>query len=123
MPLFEFVCAQCSKQFTFLCGVVRDEKVPQCPRCGSEKLSKLMSRFARGRDDDARMDAIGEKLDSAATDDPATLRRFAREMSREIEAETGENLEGDFEELATEESAGESAGADRSSSFRDETIY
>ena len=114
MPLFEFDCRACSKRFTFLCGVVQNEAAPRCPRCGSEELSKLMSRFARGRDDDARMDAIAEKMDGGL-DDAASLRRFAREMSGEIEAETGETLQDDFEELAAQESA--------RATQNDETIY
>lgn len=118
MPLFEFSCRACAKRFTFLCGVVQNETPPRCPRCASEDLTKLMSRFARGRDDDARMDALAERLDDGGLDDDANLRRFAREMSHEIEAETGENLEGDFEELA----AGSSA-AENSDATRDDTIY
>ena len=118
MPLFEFSCRACSRRFTFLIGVVQDEAPPRCPRCSSEDLTKLMSRFARGRDDDARMDALAERLDDGGLDDDADLRRFAREMRREIEAETGENLEGDFEELAAETSATE-----KYSSTRDDTIY
>ena len=118
MPLFEYACRACAKRFTFLSGVVQNDLAPQCPRCGSEELQKLMSRFARGRDDDARLDALGESLDDGRLDDPQALRKFAREMSREIEAETGETLQDDFEELAGEESASHSANE-----TRDETIY
>jgi putative FmdB family regulatory protein len=118
MPLFEYTCRACAKRFTFLSGVVQDEKLPRCPRCGGEDLQKLMSRCARGRDDDARMDSLGESLDDGRLDDPKALRRFAREMSREIEAETGETLQDDFEELAEEQSTSHS-----SNETRDETIY
>ena len=118
MPLFEFSCRSCSKRFTFLTGVVQNEVPPRCPVCGSAELSKLMSRFSRGGDDDARMDALADRLDDGGLDDDVSLRRFAREMSREIEAETGENLEGDFEQLAAEESASQTSHAPR-----DETIY
>ncbi len=118
MPLFEFICRGCAKRFTFLTGVVQNEAPPRCPVCGSEELSKLMSRFSRGRDDDARMDALADRLDDSALHDDAALRRFAREMSHEIQAETGENLEGDFEELAAGESAPQT-----SHPTRDETIY
>lgn len=77
-----------------------------------------MSRFTRGRDDDARMDALADRLDDGGLEDDASLRRFAREMSHAIEAETGESLEGDFEELAAEESASHT-----SATILDETIY
>lgn len=118
MPLFEYSCRRCSKRFTFLTGVVQNEPPPRCPVCGSEDLAKLMSRFKRGRDDDARMEALGDRMEGGALDNPAALRQFARDMSREIEAETGESLEDDFEELAAEESASHT-----SLSPRDDTIY
>ncbi|HEX8550652.1 MAG TPA: zinc ribbon domain-containing protein [Abditibacteriaceae bacterium] len=114
MPLFEYRCGECAKVFTFLTGVVQNEAAPRCPHCNSEKLNKLMSRFARGQSDDERMDVIAEKLDSGTLDDEANLRRFAREMSAEIEAETGETLGDDFEELA---------GSKNTSVLRDDTIY
>lgn len=107
MPLFEYVCSQCSKQFTFLSGVISDNSKPKCPRCGSLELKKLMSRFARGRSDDERMDAIGEKLESKDLDNPVDLRRFAREMGREISAETGEDMTGEMEAMIEAEASGE----------------
>lgn len=106
MPLFEFVCQDCQKQFTFLVGVIADNDEAKCPRCGSLHLQKLMSRFTRGRSDDARMEAIAEKMESRDLDDPGEMARFAREMGNELSAESGEDLSGDIEELIEEESRG-----------------
>ena len=99
-------------------GVIADNDEPKCPACDSRDLQKLMSRFARGRDDDARMEAVAEKLESRDLDNPAELSRFAREMGRELSAESGEDLSGEIEELIEEESRGGSTpGGD------DGTIY
>lgn len=119
MPLFEFVCQKCGKQFTFLTGVIAENDQPACPECGSAELQKLMSRFRRGRSDDARMESIAEKMESRDLESPGELSRFAREMGRELSAESGEDLSGDIEELIEEESRGGSgaAGGD------DGTIY
>lgn len=106
MPLFEFVCQDCQKQFTFLVGVIAGNDEAKCPRCGSQKLQKIMSRFARGRSDDARMEAIAEKMEHRDLDNPGELSRFAREMGRELSAESGEDLSGEIEELIEEESRG-----------------
>ncbi len=110
MPLFEFSCLDCGKRFTFLSGVVADNSAPRCPVCQSEKLKKLMSHFARGRSDDARMDAMGEKLEGQNFDDPRELRRFAREMGREMGSETGEDLSDEMEAMIDAESDGEAGG-------------
>lgn len=107
MPLYEYSCLDCAKRFTFLSGVVAGNDAPRCPVCQSEKLKKLISKFARGRSDDARMDAMGDKLEGQNFDDPREVRRFAREMGREMGAETGEDLSDEMEAMLGEEASGE----------------
>jgi putative FmdB family regulatory protein len=123
MPLFEYSCLDCEKRFTFLTGVVADEQPPLCPRCQSDKLKKLMSRFTKGRSDDARMEALGDRIENQDLEDPRQLRRFAREMGTAMGAETGEDLsdemEAMFEEGFDENEGGSSAG----SGGDDGTIY
>ncbi len=99
MPLYEFSCRDCQKRFTFLSGVVAGNGEARCPVCQSQNLKKLMSKFARGRSDDARMDAMGEKLETQNFDDPREVRRFAREMGREMGAETGEDMSDEMEAM------------------------
>jgi putative FmdB family regulatory protein len=123
MPLFEYSCLNCEKCFTFLTGVVADEGPPLCPRCHSDKLKKLMSRFTRGRSDDARMEALGDRIENQDLDDPRQLRRFAREMGTAMGAETGEDLSDEMEAMFEEgfdENEGGSTGAAGSD---DGTIY
>ncbi|HEX9997129.1 MAG TPA: zinc ribbon domain-containing protein [Abditibacterium sp.] len=123
MPLFEFSCQDCQKRFTFLVGVVADNEAPRCPACQSHNLKKLMSKFSRGRSDDARMDALGEKLESQDFDDPREIRRFAREMGREMGAETGENLSDEMEAMLEEDFDDEAAGSAGGGGSDDGTIY
>ena len=112
MPLFEYRCQDCGKQFTFLSGVVSESAAPACPRCRSVELKKLMSKFARGRSDDARMEALAEKLEGSEFEDDASARRFAREMGREMAAESGEDVSDEIEELIELEARGESGEGD-----------
>lgn len=124
MPLFEFSCLDCAKRFTFLSGVVADNAAPRCPVCHSQRLKKLMSKFSRGRSDDDRMDAMGEKLEAQNFDDPRELRRFAREMGREMGAETGEDMSDEMEAMIEEEASGEGGMSDSGGGGRDDgTIY
>jgi len=45
VPLFEYLCRQCSRHFEALVmGTAR----PSCPQCSSEDLEKLFSTFAVG---------------------------------------------------------------------------
>ncbi len=72
-----------------------------------------MSRFSRGRSDDARMDAVADSLESQDFDDPKALRRFAREMGQQMGEESGEDLGEEMEALlAGEGEAGGMGGGD-----------
>ncbi len=48
MPLYEFTCADCGATFEELVSVTFDTLGVTCPECGSEKIEKLVSRFASG---------------------------------------------------------------------------
>jgi putative FmdB family regulatory protein len=123
MPLFEFICEDCQKQFTFMSGVVADNSDPQCPRCHSANLRKLMSRVSRGRSDDDRMDDFAEKMDNQNMDDPGTLRRFAREMGNELSAESGEDMRDEIEQLIEDEAREDRSSGAKTSNSDDGTIY
>jgi putative FmdB family regulatory protein len=43
MPIFEYVCKECRKEFETL---VRGSKAPECPACHSKSLDKQLSVFA-----------------------------------------------------------------------------
>ncbi|MEO6908728.1 MAG: hypothetical protein ABI210_12650 [Abditibacteriaceae bacterium] len=104
-------------------GVVADNSAPQCPRCKSAKLRKLMSRVSRGRSDDDRMDDFAEKMDNQNMDDPATIRRFAREMGTELSAESGEDMTDEIEQLIESEARVDKASGDNGGNSDDGTIY
>ncbi len=46
MPIYEFACSKCRKVFSFLSKRIAVTGTPKCPKCGSKKLSKEISRFA-----------------------------------------------------------------------------
>lgn len=43
MPIFEYVCKQCSHQFEL---IVNGSAVVKCPECKSRRLEKQLSTFA-----------------------------------------------------------------------------
>jgi putative FmdB family regulatory protein len=43
MPIYEYVCDECKREFEAL---VRSDTVPECPTCHSKQLEKKLSVFA-----------------------------------------------------------------------------
>jgi len=43
MPIYEYACQQCGREFEAL---VRSDTVPACPQCQSTQLEKKLSVFA-----------------------------------------------------------------------------
>ena len=46
MPIFEFVCSECSKQFEELVRSASAVDEVTCPTCGSSYIKKKVSTFA-----------------------------------------------------------------------------
>ena len=50
MPIFEYACRDCGKQFEQL---LRSDEKPECPDCNGHRLEKMLSAFAvSGETDD-----------------------------------------------------------------------
>jgi len=45
MPIYEYACQDCGREFETL---VRSDTVPECPACHSQRLEKQLSVFATG---------------------------------------------------------------------------
>lgn len=109
MPIYEYECGDCRRRVSLLIRNQADAAVPTCPRCGSAALSRLMSRFASPKSEDARLDALGESSSFGDLDenDPASVGRLMKKMGREF----GDDLGDDFEEAMDETLAEGEGGA------------
>lgn len=72
MPVFEYACRACGKEFADLVTATADVS---CPGCGSEEVERKISGFRKGRSEDARIDEAAERL--ALADDSQTGKRLA----------------------------------------------
>ncbi|MCG3201495.1 MAG: hypothetical protein NFCOHLIN_01365 [Gammaproteobacteria bacterium] len=59
MPLYEYACKDCGRQFEQL---VRADSRPECPACHGRRLEKMMSAFAvnPGGHDSAAVETCGQ---------------------------------------------------------------
>ena len=109
MPTYEFRCHGCQRKVAIFYKTYAqyDTATHICPRCGSADLTRLISRVAIQRSPLTRL-MSGEGGDDSALDDlddadPKVMGRMLREMS----AEVGEDMGGEFEEVVTRLERGE----------------
>jgi putative FmdB family regulatory protein len=115
MPIYEYECGDCHRRISLLILKPSAAEPPRCPRCGGSALTRLMSRFATIKSEEARLESLGDPDNFGDVDenDPASVARFMKKMGQEF----GEDLGDDFDEAIDEamsepEGDGETAGSD-----------
>lgn len=94
MPIYEYLCPKCGKKSSFLLGISEADDGLQCQFCGAGELTRTVSRFKKGRDEDARLDEISDHLDLHGTPDSyAGIREFARETGKAMDEDFADEME------------------------------
>jgi putative FmdB family regulatory protein len=85
MPIYEFACPKCRKIFNFLSKRVNPDRTPVCPKCGNERMTKEVSRFAmpRGVKEPAAQPE-GAEAPTPDFDDPR-MERAMMDLDRDME--------------------------------------
>lgn len=111
MPIYEYRCDACRSRMTVLARTT-NAPPPRCQRCGRSEVTRLLSRFAAPRSEEARMEALADPSSLAQVDerDPKSVARWMRRLGHE----TGEDLGDGFEEEI--ERAAEDVAGDNNSS-------
>jgi putative FmdB family regulatory protein len=115
MPIYEYRCNACARTFAFLYGVARDSRDPACPACQGKDLSRLISRVARVRSEDAMLEDLADPTKLGDFEDPRSLAKWAKQMGSALGDEAGEDFGAVVDEMmeaeqrgAGDDSAGES---------------
>ena len=107
MPYYEYQCSECGQLVrNFYTYAEFDNAQPECNRCGSNNLRRLISRVALAKSEDSRLESMDPDSMMAGLDeeDPRSLGRFMRKMSSEM----GEDLGDEFDEVVGRLESGES---------------
>jgi putative FmdB family regulatory protein len=105
MPIYEYRCNKCNKRVSVLTLRVSEEVNPECDRCGSKSLSRLMSRFAMVKSEEARLDSLSDPSSLSGIDenDPKSMARWMRKMGKQL----GDEFSGpEFDQMVDEMEAG-----------------
>ena len=82
MPIYEFACNACKmKRFSELVGVLAQSAPVQCPRCGSQDVHKLVSRFARIRSTDEALESLSDLADRVDEGSAKSVRSLMKEVA------------------------------------------
>jgi putative FmdB family regulatory protein len=113
VPIYEYHCLDCHRRVSILVRSISNPGTPACPRCGGQKLERLMSRFARVRSEDARLDALADPgaLGDLDESDPKSVARWAKRMGKELGEDVGEDFDQMMDEAIEEEASGKSPEA------------
>ena len=98
MPIYEFRCEDCQKKFSALIGMTAEPDDTRCPRCGSVKAWRLVSRFARLRTEDDRVEDLADEIEiSGEPDSPSKMREKMKDMGKALDEDMSDEMEEMFE--------------------------
>ena len=104
MPIYEYRCGACRRRVSVFQRSMSVSTSPRCPNCGAGDLTRLISRFAVVRGEEALLGSLDDEslLSGVDEKDPRSVAAWARKMSSRF----GEDLGGDFEEAIQEMESG-----------------
>ncbi len=107
MPIYEYRCEDCKKISEFL--VIRtDEKfTPQCKKCKSRRMTRVLSRVRVIRSEESRMESLADpsKWGDLDENDPKSMAKWMKKMGKELGEDMGEDVDQMVEEAMEEERA------------------
>jgi putative FmdB family regulatory protein len=113
MPIYEYDCSDCRRRVSILVRTISAASDARCPRCGGAALTRLMSRFATVKSEEARLDSLADSSSYGDLDenDPGSVARFMKKMGKEFGDDLGDDFESAVDEAMTESEGDGGEGA------------
>ena len=113
MPIYEYECHDCRRRVSLLIRSLSASEPPACPRCGGARLTRLMSRFATVKSEEARLESLASdgSLGDLDENDPSSVARFMKKMGKELGDDLGDDFESAVDEAMAEGDTDGEAGA------------
>ncbi len=107
MPIYEYRCEDCGKVSEFLLIRTDETLIPQCKRCKSKKMSRVLSRVKVVRSEESRMESLADpsKWGDIDEKDPKSMAKWMKKMGKEMGEDMGEDVDQMVEEAMVEEKA------------------
>jgi putative FmdB family regulatory protein len=97
MPIYEYRCADCRKKTAVFLRSFNETYDPVCSHCGGKQLTRVFSRFAAPKSEQARLDRMADPSGWGGLDenDPKSVAQWAKKMGKEM----GEDFGGDLDAM------------------------
>jgi len=112
MPIYEYRCNDCGKISEFLLIKIGETFVPQCKRCKSKKMTRVLSKVRMIRSEEGRMESLADPSKWGGLDekDPKSMARWMKRMGKEMGEDMGEDVDQMVDEAMEEERTSMSEG-------------
>ena len=105
MPIYEYRCEDCGKTSEFLLIRMDETFIPQCKRCKSKKMSRVLSKVRVIRSEESRMESLADPSKWGDLDerDPKSMAKMMKRLGKEFGEELGEDADRMVDEAMDEE--------------------
>ena len=105
MPIYEYRCNECGKISEFLLIKTDPTFIPQCKRCKSKKMSRVLSWVRVIRSEESRMERLADpsKWGGLDENDPKSMAKWMKRMGKEMGEDMGEDVDQMVDEAMEEE--------------------
>jgi putative FmdB family regulatory protein len=92
MPIYEYRCQECGKISEFLLMRIDEKFNPECKRCKSKKMSRVLSRVRVLRSEESRMEGLADpsKWGDLDENDPKSMAKWMKRMGKELGEDAGD---------------------------------
>lgn len=119
MPIYEFRCDSCRRPFTIFTRSITSHSPASCQHCGSTQVSRIMSRVAVLRANEDLSSDLPPGLDEVDENDPRSIARWVRRMSRQMDEPLEPQMEAELERMEAGEMPQDETDYDDEEEFSD----
>ena len=107
MPIFEYRCDDCGRISEFLVIKTDETFIPQCKRCKSKRMSRVLSKVRVIRSEESRMESLADPSKWGGLDekDPKSMAKWMKRMGKEMGEDMGEDIDQMVDEAMEEGTA------------------
>lgn len=109
MPIYEYRCEACGKISEFLLIKTDEVFTPQCKRCKSKKMIRVLSKVRVVRSEESRLESLADpsKWGDLDEKDPRSMAKMMKRLGKEFGEELGEDADQMVDEALEEEFSSE----------------